>query len=214
MTLQLLHPEFPYIWWKFDFLFYQCAVKLLTNFETASTVLLILIVRCSPASTPAALKMCQNLLVLLHVAFDITFYRITGGFLCAFSESKASLWRGLWVTIRMCKSNFIEASKNFDFNCSNNKASNKFENHHWIYRKYLLSNIDPQKMYSSDDPILKPLQEYLPWTGGGGGGGDGGPVGEAHAELSRVVCTAVCSSHWQDLPSPDDYKCSCFRPLS
>ncbi len=28
MTLQLLHPEFPYIWGKFDFLFYQCAMKL------------------------------------------------------------------------------------------------------------------------------------------------------------------------------------------
>ncbi len=25
MTLQLLHYEFPYIWGKFDFLFYQCA---------------------------------------------------------------------------------------------------------------------------------------------------------------------------------------------
>jgi hypothetical protein len=24
MTLQLLHSEFPYIWEKFDFLFYQC----------------------------------------------------------------------------------------------------------------------------------------------------------------------------------------------
>ncbi len=24
MTLQLLHSEFPYIWWKFDFIFYQC----------------------------------------------------------------------------------------------------------------------------------------------------------------------------------------------
>jgi hypothetical protein len=24
MTLQLLHSEFPYIWGKFDFLFYQC----------------------------------------------------------------------------------------------------------------------------------------------------------------------------------------------
>jgi hypothetical protein len=26
MTLQLLHSEFPYIWGKFDFLFYQCAL--------------------------------------------------------------------------------------------------------------------------------------------------------------------------------------------
>ncbi len=26
MTLQLLHSEFPYIWGKFDFLFYQCTV--------------------------------------------------------------------------------------------------------------------------------------------------------------------------------------------
>ncbi len=26
MTLQLLHSEFPYIWEKFDFLFYQCDV--------------------------------------------------------------------------------------------------------------------------------------------------------------------------------------------
>jgi hypothetical protein len=25
MTLQMLHSEFPYIWGKFDFLFYQCA---------------------------------------------------------------------------------------------------------------------------------------------------------------------------------------------
>ncbi len=25
MTLQLLHSEFPYIWGKFDFLFYQCS---------------------------------------------------------------------------------------------------------------------------------------------------------------------------------------------
>jgi hypothetical protein len=27
MTLQLLHSEFPYIWGKFDFLFYQCIVN-------------------------------------------------------------------------------------------------------------------------------------------------------------------------------------------
>jgi hypothetical protein len=26
MTLQLLHSTFPYIWGKFDFLFYQCTV--------------------------------------------------------------------------------------------------------------------------------------------------------------------------------------------
>jgi hypothetical protein len=26
MTLQLLHSEFPYIWGKFDFLFYQCNI--------------------------------------------------------------------------------------------------------------------------------------------------------------------------------------------
>jgi hypothetical protein len=28
MTLQLLHSEFPYIWGKFDFLFYQCILLL------------------------------------------------------------------------------------------------------------------------------------------------------------------------------------------
>ncbi len=28
MALQLLHSEFPYIWGKFDFLFYQCVVQL------------------------------------------------------------------------------------------------------------------------------------------------------------------------------------------
>jgi hypothetical protein len=27
MTLQLLHSEFPYIWGKFSFLFYQCWVR-------------------------------------------------------------------------------------------------------------------------------------------------------------------------------------------
>ncbi len=27
MTLQLLHSEFPYIWGKFDFLFYQCTLN-------------------------------------------------------------------------------------------------------------------------------------------------------------------------------------------
>ncbi len=27
MTLQLLHSEFPYIWGKFDFLFYQCDLE-------------------------------------------------------------------------------------------------------------------------------------------------------------------------------------------
>jgi hypothetical protein len=27
MTLQLLHSEFPYIWRKFDILFYQCVVQ-------------------------------------------------------------------------------------------------------------------------------------------------------------------------------------------
>ncbi len=27
MTLQLLHSEFPYIWGKFDFLFYQCTMS-------------------------------------------------------------------------------------------------------------------------------------------------------------------------------------------
>ncbi len=29
MTLQLLHSEFPYLWGKFDFLFYQCGVNIL-----------------------------------------------------------------------------------------------------------------------------------------------------------------------------------------
>jgi hypothetical protein len=29
MTFQLLHSEFPYIWGNFDFLFYQCAARLL-----------------------------------------------------------------------------------------------------------------------------------------------------------------------------------------
>jgi hypothetical protein len=52
-----------------------------------------LIGRCSPATTAAALKMHQNL--LLHVAFGIILYRITGGFLYTFSESKAPLRRGL-----------------------------------------------------------------------------------------------------------------------
>ncbi len=52
------------------------AVKLLTNFETASTVLLILIVRCSPAST-SAVNMSQNLL-------------FTGGFLYYFTGSQAA----------------------------------------------------------------------------------------------------------------------------
>jgi hypothetical protein len=27
MTLQLLHSEFPYVWGKFDFLFYQCSFQ-------------------------------------------------------------------------------------------------------------------------------------------------------------------------------------------
>ncbi len=35
MTLQLLHSEFPYIWGKFDFIFYQCTLVLhkLENLE-------------------------------------------------------------------------------------------------------------------------------------------------------------------------------------
>ncbi len=33
MTLQLLYSEFPYIWGKFDFLFYQCSRRYRQHFE-------------------------------------------------------------------------------------------------------------------------------------------------------------------------------------
>ncbi len=33
MTLQLLHSELPFIWGKFDFLFYQCNMRAQTMFE-------------------------------------------------------------------------------------------------------------------------------------------------------------------------------------
>ncbi len=44
MTLQLLHSEFPYIWGKFDYLFYQCSI--LYKWWPART-------RRRPASSPA-----------------------------------------------------------------------------------------------------------------------------------------------------------------
>jgi hypothetical protein len=34
MTLQLLHSEFPYIWGKFDFLFYQCTLQMKGRWES------------------------------------------------------------------------------------------------------------------------------------------------------------------------------------
>ncbi len=37
MTLQLLHSELPYIWEKFDFLFYQCLLVLLTRVPASSS---------------------------------------------------------------------------------------------------------------------------------------------------------------------------------
>ncbi len=37
MTLQLPHYEFPYIWGKFDFLFYQCISDLVSSIIVAST---------------------------------------------------------------------------------------------------------------------------------------------------------------------------------
>jgi hypothetical protein len=43
MSLQLLHSEFPYIWGKFDFLFYQCTPHQLTQPECPHIYLLLLI---------------------------------------------------------------------------------------------------------------------------------------------------------------------------
>ncbi len=60
---------------------------------------------------------------------------------CLFRIKSPSLKR---VTIRIFKSNFKEESKKFDFNFSNNKASNKFENHQRIYIKYKFKYIEPQ----------------------------------------------------------------------
>jgi hypothetical protein len=39
MTLQLLHSEFPYIWGKFDFLFYQCKNLQIFNLRTKKDLL-------------------------------------------------------------------------------------------------------------------------------------------------------------------------------
>jgi hypothetical protein len=54
--------------------------------------------------------------------------------------------------------NFIEASKIFDFEFFNNKASKNYENLQRIYRKYLFNIIDLQNNYLSHDPI--PLNVY------------------------------------------------------
>ena len=40
MTFQLLHSEFPYIWGKFDFLFYQCSTHSFYRVSTGSPPLL------------------------------------------------------------------------------------------------------------------------------------------------------------------------------
>jgi hypothetical protein len=39
MTLQLLHSEFPYIWGKISFLFYQCTVHLRIGLDADPDVL-------------------------------------------------------------------------------------------------------------------------------------------------------------------------------
>ncbi len=61
--------------------------------------------------------------------------------------------RGLLKGFSKLVSNFVEASKNSDFDFFNNKASNNCKNHQRGYRKYLLNNKVLQTNTSSHDPI-------------------------------------------------------------
>jgi hypothetical protein len=56
MTLQLLHHEFPNIWGKFDFLFYQCVIAspiiIFLHFPGAKSYRVVMLLVVAPAPAP------------------------------------------------------------------------------------------------------------------------------------------------------------------
>ncbi len=72
MTLQLLHSEFPYIWGKFDFLFYQCMLLVFTFLHFSQRMeILDSLENCNKRGISNLLKQCN-----MRVSFLILILKV------------------------------------------------------------------------------------------------------------------------------------------